>query len=226
MSYGHARGPQWRAAAAMGVCAVALAMVAGCAAPGSGGGSKATGGSGGGTPVDGPVVIVPESIPDGRTIQDGGNPEYTFRTLWKKALSTALEWKPDAYLVSAAGSFVNGDGVPSEWMMVFRTRDGGKDLRLRIDPWGKVSSTQESAPDPTNGAQAVPPSIIDSDEAVAKALPALADKVGPDTAKDPRLGLGFKEAAGPFWYYIVLAPGGDYVTVTLDAVTGEVVSVK
>jgi uncharacterized membrane protein YkoI len=111
-------------------------------------------------------------------------------------------------------------------MMVFRTRDGTRDLRLRIDPWGKVTGTQESAPDPTNGTQAVPPSIIDSDEAVARALPALAEKVNPDTTKDPRLGLGFEEGAGPWWYYIVLTPGGDHVTVTLDAGTGDVVSVK
>jgi len=237
MSFRHMQGARGHTIAAIGACAVALALVAGCASPGAGDGSKVGAGSGsgaavgstapgGGTPVDGPVVIVPESIPDGRTVSDGGNPEYTFRSLWKKALSTALEWKPDAYLVSAAGSFVNNDGVPSEWMMVFRTRDGSKDLRVRIDPWGKVTGNQESAPDPTNGTVAVPSSIIDSDEAVAKALPALTDKVSPEQAKDPRLGLGFEEAAGPFWYYIVLTPAADYVTVTLDAVTGDVVSVK
>lgn len=239
MSYRHMQGARGHTIAAIGACAVALALVAGCASPGVGDGSKVGGGSGsgaavestapgGGTPVDGPVVIVPESIPDGRTVSDGGNPEYTFRSLWKKALSTALKWKSDAYLVSAAGSFVNGDGVPSEWMMVFRTRAAGaKDLRLWIDPWGSVTRTEETAADDTFGTRAVMPDIIDSDEAVTSGLSGLAGQGAPAKTKDPRLGLGFKEGAGPFWYYIVFdTSSGNYVTVTIDALTGSVVGVK
>ena len=212
---------------ALATLALAVVLAAGC------GGSKASAGSGSanqgsqaeptsaasGTgaqrPVDGPVVIVPQSIPDGRTISGEGNPSYTFRSLWKIALAEALKWKPDAYLVSASGDFVNNDGVPSEWMMVFRTHaPGGKDFRIWIDPWGKITRSEETASDSTLGTQAVMPTLIDSDEAVAAALPALSKTVAPEKTKDPKLGLGFKDGAGPYWYYIVLeTSNGNYVTI-------------
>jgi hypothetical protein len=240
MSNGHARAARWRTVAVLGVCAAALVVVAGCGGAGSGTGSgSTTGGTSGGTtiatgppggtPVDGPVVIVPDSIPDGRTITSGGgNPEYTFRSLWKKALPEALKWKGDAYLAYAYGGFVNNDGVPSEWTLLFRTHaSGANDLQVWIDPWGKVTRTEESAPTDVRGVRAVMPDIIDSDEAVAKALPALAEKVDPAKTRDPRLVLGFRDGAGPFWYYIVVEnSSGNYVTVTMDALTGSITGVK
>jgi hypothetical protein len=238
-----ARNPQRGRRGALGLLAVVLAgtlaLAAGCggstsgagsgpAAPGSQAATTTAPGTGGQPAGDGPVVVTPDSIPDGRTISGEGNPEYTFLSLWKMALVDAFKWKPDAYLASASGDFVNNDGVPSEWMMVFRTREaGGKDFRIRIDPWGKITQSEETAPDDTLGTRAVMPTIIDSDEAVAKALPALSAKVSPAQTKDPRLGLGFKSDAGPSWRYIVLdATTGNYVTVTLDANTGAVVSVN
>jgi hypothetical protein len=228
-------------ALATGALALALVAVAGCGGAGTGAGTGSTTGGtpggatagttgpGPGTPVDGPVVIVPDSIPDGRTITSGGgNPEYTFLSLWKKALPEALKWKGDAYLVYAYGGFVNNDGVPSEWVLLFRTHaSGANDLQMWIDPWGKVTRTEESAPTDVRGVRAVMPDLIDSDEAVAKALPALAEKVDPAKTRDPRLVLGFRDGAGPFWYYIVVEnSSGNYVTVTMDALTGSVTGVK
>jgi hypothetical protein len=237
----NAEGPIGRSGvvAALALCATLVAL-AGCGGTGPGNGAGSAGGTPGtvatgtagpgtGSPVDGAVVIVADSIPDGRAISgDGANPEYTFRSLWKRAVPGALAWRPDAFLVSASGDFVNNDGVPSEWMMVFRTRaTGAKDLRVWIDPWGKVTRTQETAPDDTYGTRAVMPNIIDSDEAVAAALPALAERVAPATTKDPRLGLGFKDGAGPQWYYTAFATtDAAYVTATIDALTGKVVKVE
>jgi hypothetical protein len=232
---GHARGVSWRTFAAVVALAAMLVLVAGCGTPGTGGGTgstTATGtpATGGGTPPDGPVMIVPDSIPDGTTIKSptGGNDEYTFRSLWKKALPEALKWKADAYLSTAAGAYVNDTGVPSEWTMIFRSRAGDpKDFAVYIDPWGKVTRTVEINATKTDGTEVVPPSIIDSDEAVKIALPALLERVRPEETRDPALGLGFSAPDGPFWYYIVFEKANaQYITVTIEAVTGKVVSVK
>lgn len=177
---------------------------------------------------DGAARIKPESIPDGRAIASDGNPEYTFRSLWKKALVEALEWNEAAVLVSASGSFVNDEGVPSDWMMVFATREGEADYRIRIDPWGNISSAIESPKDESFGAYTIPTDIIDSDEAVTAGIAAVRKELGAGDVRDPRLGLGFKpDGAGPYWYYTVLDPGsGDYRTAVIEALTGKAVSVE
>jgi len=226
----------WRIAPVVAGILLTLAVAVGCTSPDtsvpSGGPAAPTGGASAATSSattppsgEGPVVVVPESIPDGRKILGDGNPEYTFLSLWKRAVPTALQWKGDAYLASASGSFVNDDGVPSEWMMVFRTRAAGSpDLRVWIDPWGKVTRTEKTPADDTYGTRAVMPGIVDSDAAVTVGRSALKNK-GVTTTKDPRLGLGFKGDVGPFWYYVVLS-NGNYVTATIDALTGKATGVK
>ncbi len=90
------------------------------------------------TDIHGPSL---DEIPDGKDVSVGGAPpEFTFRTLWKKALRNAQLWSPKAFLVYAAGEFLNDKGVPSSWEMVFsKPEDDSECLRLTIDPWGKIS---------------------------------------------------------------------------------------
>lgn len=136
-------------------------------------------------------------IPDGKDVSVGGAPpEYTFRTLWKKALTDAQQWEPDAYLVYACGEFLNDRGVPSSWTMLFcSSKAKDRWFCLTIDPWGKISETSKGAGSPPGaleyaaGALAapgpIPADLLDSDTLAKLARKAAEDRFGIASPWDP-----------------------------------------
>jgi hypothetical protein len=227
---------KWVGAVRLGFVVVALA---GCT---SGGASQ--------SPVGGqsnsPVATITTStasqaptgdIPPGREIAEGGGGplSYTFREEWRRARAEAQKWRDGAYLISAAGQMVNGDGVPNGWSLRFIDRaDADAVLLVDIDPWGKVTQARPI----TGGGVAsfvgqyterMPYEIIDSDEAVQLGQAALALKYDLAKTKEPSLGLGFSEldGSGPFWTYTLFYQStADYVSVHVHALTSAVTPVN
>jgi hypothetical protein len=216
------------------VTAAALTLVlGGC---GSGGASPAPASQSShlastGLPVAGSTAV--EDIPPGREIAEGGGGpiSYTFREEWRRARSAAQGWRSGAYLVSAVGSFINEDGVPSSWTFQFIDRASPDAvLVVEIDPWGKVTATREVTGTGASSlvgphAGRIPYAVIDSDTAVGVAKVQLASRYDLAKTKDPRIALGFSlvDGSGPYWTYTVFhAPTAAYVSVQVDALTGEV----
>ena len=77
-------------------------------------------GATGETQVNGvPIPTVSDIAPGKSFIEGGSLPKYTFRTLWKQALTEAQEWHQDAYLVVANGCDIDNKGIPAYWFLVF-----------------------------------------------------------------------------------------------------------
>lgn len=174
-----------------------------------------------------------DDIPAGRSIAEGGGGPltYTFREEWRRARDEARKWRPGAYLITAAGEFVNDDGVPSHWSLYFIDKvDADAVLIVEIDPWGKVSSKRELTGSDVSSfvgktTKKIPYGIIDSDKAVELGKAALAAKFDLARTKDPRLGLNFSllDGSGPYWNYTLFNnPTATYVTAHVDALTGAV----
>jgi hypothetical protein len=213
---------------------------AGCAGPGN---------SSAGTALDGsPTPVVTRSpasspgtagpsmlrdIPAGRSFAEGGGGplSYTFREEWRKARAGARNWRSGAYLISAAGAFVNDDGVPSEWTFAFVDRAGPDVvLVIQIDPWGKVTASRQVSGDGLSSfvgqyTNRIPYEVIDSDTAVGLGKAALATRYNLAKTRDPRIGLSFSstDGSGPYWTYTLFnETTAVYVTAQIHAMTSAV----
>lgn len=220
--------------------ALALLAPAGCASPGSSSAGPVLNGS--------PTPLVTRSpanstgtagssavgdIPAGRSFAEGGGGplSYTFREEWRKARAEAQSWRSGAYLVSAAGSFVNDDGVPSEWQFVFVDRAGPDTvLVIQIDAWGKITASRRVSGDGVSSfvgqyTNRIPYEVIDSDTAVGLGKAALAARYNLAKTKDPRIGLNFNltDGSGPYWTYTLFyQTTAVYVTAQIHAITSAV----
>jgi len=178
-------------------------------------------------------------IADGKAFSEGGSPpEYTFKTLWKKALTGAQKWHQDAYLVMANSEYINNDGIPSCWYLVFLSpSDELRRLDMEIDPWGKViyQKISECGGDEEKlrryrvayGNTPVPANIIDSDVVVQTAIPAASAQFKMEKTKDPRAILSWDDELNKFiWDYMFFyISTAEYCSVNIDAQTGEVIEV-
>ena len=231
---------------------LAAALAAGC---GSSGASGAVGsgpaassptpeGSAGPTPTAGASGTAAPSepgttseIPPGRALPgDGGGPvQYTFREEWRRALAQASGWRSGAYLINASGQNVNDEGVPSYWVMVFIDKAAADAvLRLEIDPWGKVTRTEEVTGDGIISfvdqyTKRVPYDVIDSDQVVAIGKPALGAKYNLLKTKDPSIILSSNKITGGdlHWTYMLFYNStAEYVSAIIEPITGAVVTLK
>ena len=216
------------------VLALAMLAPAGCASPGNSG-----------TALDGgPTPVVASSrgmagtsmtgdIPAGRSIAEGGGGplSYTFREEWRRALAEARSWRSGAYLISAAGSFVNDDGVPSEWTFAFIDLPVPNEvLVIEIDPWGKITASHKVSGGGMTSfvgqyTNRIPFEVIDSDTAVGLGKTALAARYNLAKTKDPRIGLNFSltDGSGPYWTYTLFYQStAEYVTAQIHALTSAV----
>jgi len=223
------------------------ALMAGCGSGSTGSSTKALVGSPEGSspsvvPVDtiGPSSApipsdqpISGAIPPGREIAEGGGGpvQYTFREEWRRTLAEAQKWRSGAYLINAVGNQVNDEGVPSWWMMVFIDRaDADAVLRVEIDPWGKITRTEEVTGDGVTSfvnqyTKRIPYAIIDSDQAVTVGKAALGERYNLLKTKDPELVIGTSVLTGgaiDWTYMLFYTSTAAYVSAQLDALTGEV----
>jgi len=172
-------------------------------------------------------------IPAGTEIAEGGGGpiQYTFREEWRRALPEAQKWRIGAYLISAVGDYINNEGVPSEWRFSFISdRDPGELLFVYMDPWGKITRTEELADDEmmANVSEYDKPmayEVIDSDVAVRIATDQLGERYNLADTKDPRISLGWSaiDGSGPYWEYSLFDNAtATYIFAQIDALTGEV----
>jgi hypothetical protein len=172
-----------------------------------------------------------DDIPPGRSFAEGGGGplSYTFRDEWRKARAAAQTWRSGAYLISAAGDFINDDGVPSHWSMNFIDQaNADAVLLIEIDAWGKVTQTRTVTGGGVSSfvgqyTKRIPYAIIDSDKAVGLGKAALAAKYDLNKTKDPRIGLNFSEidGTGPYWTFTLFNNStANYITARIDALTG------
>jgi hypothetical protein len=224
--------------------AFAVLALAGC-----GGGGNASPGAvdkGSGAPVattppgatNQPATGQPQSreIPPGREISVGGAPvQYTFREEWRRALAEAQRWRNGAYLVKAVGQDVNDDGVPSYWALAFIDKaEADAVFRVEIDPWGKITETEEVTGEGVISfvdqyTKRIPFDVIDSDEAVTIGKAALAALYNPARTRDPLIALGASKLTGGavYWTYILFYEStAEYVSAQIDPLTGEVIPPK
>ncbi len=215
----------------LGLAAAMLVAVAGCGATTTTGVDEP-----GGIPDD-PEIVNEQAqdadlIPPGREIAEGGGgpTQYTFREEWRRALPEAQKWRIGAYLISAVGNQVNDDGVPSDWRFAFISdRDPDALLFIYMDPWGKVSSTEEVTENRGSHVseydRPMEYDVIDSDQAVSIALKALAEDHDLADTKDPRISLGWSvlDGSGPYWEFNIFhKPTATYLYVQIDARSGAV----
>jgi len=134
-------------------------------------------------------------------------------------------------LITAAGDYVNDDGVPSHWTLDFIDKaDADAVLLVEIDSWGKVTGTREvtgSGVSSFVGATtaSIPYGIIDSDNAAGIGKAALAAKFDLTKTKDPRLGINNSgvDGGGPYWTYTLFHNStATYISAQIDALTGAV----
>ena len=173
-----------------------------------------------------------EAIPPGREISEGGAPaQYTFREEWRKALAEAQKWRSGAYLVKAVGQDVNDEGVPSYWAFAFIDKaDADAVLRVEIDPWGKVTETEEVTGEGVISfvdqyTVRIPYEVIDSDEVVTIGKAALAALYSLAKTKDPLIALGANGITGGalHWTYMLFYEStAEYVSALIDPLTREV----
>lgn len=209
-----------------------LAVVAGCrGAPETQGYDEP-----GGIPDDPEIVNEAaqdiDLIPAGIEIAEGGGGpvQYSFREEWRRALPVAQEWRIGAYLISAVGDYINDEGVPSEWRFAFISdRDPGALLFLYIDPWGKVTRTEEITENIESHVseydKPMEYQVIDSDQAVRIAVDLLSERYNLADTKDPRISLGWSviDGSGPYWEYSLFDKAtATYLFVQIDALTGAV----
>jgi len=241
--YGRTFSPL-RVLAAIGLCAV---LVVGC---GSSGSTKAPTGRPGATVAAsaapatsaGPTPrasgdptdqALNHDIPPGREISEGGGGpvSYTFREEWRRALAEAQKWRSGAYLVKAVGNDVNDEGVPSYWALAFIDRaEADAVLRVEIDPWGKVTKTEEVTGEGVISfvdqyTKRIPYDVIDSDQVVAIGKAALAARYNLLKTKDPLIALSSNEITGGtlHWTYMLFYEStAEYVSAQIDPLTGEV----
>ena len=172
-------------------------------------------------------------IPAGRSFAEGGGGPltYTFREEWRKARTEAQKWRAGACLISATSQFVNDDGVPSYWVLVFIDKTNADAvMRITIDPWGKVTKSEEVTGDGVVSfvnkfTKQIPYAIIDSDAATTAGKAALAARYNLDKTKEPSLSLGFDrvDGSGPYWTYMLFYNStAEYVSAKINALTGEV----
>ena len=219
------------------VCLSVLALVlTGCGGS-SFGPTPGTSISPGGTPLASTQGTTSTSnaddIPPGRAIPEGGGGpnSYTFREEWRRARTAAQTWRAGAHLVSATGQYVNDDGEPNSWFMVFV--DPGNlnaALTIDIDPWGKVTDREEVTGEGlisfiNKYTKSIPYRIIDSDQAVQIGKADLATRYNLNKTKEPSLSLNFSrtDGSGPYWTYMLFYNStAEYVSSRINALTGEV----
>jgi hypothetical protein len=178
-------------------------------------------------------MIAGDDIPPGRAIPEGGGGpnSYTFREEWRRARTAAQTWRAGAQLISATGQYVNDDGQPNSWFVVFL--DPSKPdavLTIDIDPWGAVTDREEVGGSGlisfvNQYTKAIPYSIIDSDQAVQIGKADLATRYNLAKTKEPSLSLNFSrtDGSGPYWTYMVFYNStAEYVSSRINALTGEV----
>ncbi len=229
-----------RAVAALGLVAV---LALGCGASGSTTAPADTpGATAPGATTAAPATPVASSpadpglnqdIPPGREISEGsGGPvSYTFREEWRRALAEAQKWRSGAYLVKAVGQDVNDDGVPSYWAFAFIDKaEADAVLRIEIDPWGKVTETEEVTGEGVISfvdeyTKRIPYDVIDSDEVVTIGKAALAAVYSPLKTRDPLIALSANEITGGalHWTYMLFYEStAQYVSALIDPLTREV----
>jgi hypothetical protein len=185
------------------------------------------------TAQDSALISSADDIPAGRAIPEGGGGpnSYTFREEWRRARTAAQAWRAGAHLVSATGQYVNDDGEPNSWFMVF-IDPGNLDaaLTIDIDPWGKVTDSEVVTGEGlisfiNQYTKSIPYSIIDSDQAVQIGKADLATRYNLDKTKEPSLSLNFSrtDGSGPYWTYMLFYNStAEYVSSRINALTGEV----
>ena len=189
--------------------------------------TTAAGNAGSGSAVAGQIL-------PGREIAESGDgpTQCTFREEWRRALATAQKWRAGAYLITATGEMINDEGVPSSWRLLFIDKAAADALLMvDMDPWGKVTSQRELTGSEVGSfvnahTKAIPYDVIDSDKVVSVGKKALAARYDLAKTKDPRVGLNYSviDGSGPYWVYTLFySPNAEYVTVRMDALTGEVV---
>jgi hypothetical protein len=238
-----ARGDSGRTFSSVRVLAViglAAVLATGC---GSSGPTKAPTGSRGASAAASAATPIAtgqalsQDVPPGREIAEGGGGpvSYTFREEWRRALAEAQKWRSGAYLIKGVGNLVNDDGVPNYWALAFIDKaEADAVLRVEIDPWGKVTKTQEVTGSGVISfvdqyTKRIPYDVIDSDEAVALGKAALATHYDLVKTKDPLLSLSSDALTGGAlrWTYMLFYEStAEYVSAQIDAVTGEVMPPK
>ena len=172
------------------------------------------------------------NIPPGREIAEGGGGpvQYTFREEWRRALAEAQKWRNGAYLVKAVGQQVNDEGVPRSWAFAFIDKaDADAVFRVEIDPWGKVTETEEVTGEGVisfvdSFTKRIPFDVIDSDEVVKIGKAALAVRYDPLKTRDPLIALSSNEITGGalHWTYMLFDEStAEYVSALIDPHTGE-----
>ena len=243
----HARcGPASFSLRVLAAASLAVVLVVGCGSSGStpvpAGGPGATAAASataaaaaGSTPrVSGtPDPALGQEIPPGREISEGGGGpvSYTFREEWRRALAEARKWRSGAYLINAVGDMVNDEGVPSSWTLAFIDKaEADAVLRVEIDPWGKVTKTEEVTGEGVASfvdqyTARIPYDIIDTDEVVTIGKAALAARYDPVKTRDPRIALSSNAIAGGalHWTYMLFYESdAAYVSALIDPRTGAV----
>lgn len=185
------------------------------------------------TPAASDGQAVNQEIPPGREIAEGGGGpvQYTFREEWRRALAEAQKWRSGAYLVKAVGQDVNDEGVPSYWAFAFIDKaDADAVLSVEIDPWGKVTETEEVTGEGVISfvdqyTVRIPYDVIDSDEVVTIGKAALAARYDPLKTKDPLIALSANKITGGalHWTYMLFYRStAEYVSALIDPITREV----
>jgi hypothetical protein len=233
------RGDSGHRTAGLRVGALALAFavltLAGCGKGGDASPGAVDKNSGAPVGTDAPSTTgqsLSQDIPPGREISAGGAPvQYTFREEWRRALAEARKWRSGAYLVKAVGQDVNDDGVPNYWALAFIDKaDADAVFRVEIDPWGKVTETEEVTGEGVISfvdqyTKRIPYDVIDSDEAVTIGKAALAARYDPARTRDPLIALGTSALTGGavYWTYMLFYTStAEYVSAQIDPLTGEV----
>lgn len=240
----HPSGRTLRTLMALGVVA-ALVVGCGSSAPTKVPSGSSAPGSSAPLPTAGPpqpnetpvVVPVIGEIPPGREIAEGGGGpvQYTFREEWRRALAEAQKWRSGAYLIKAFGDQVNDEGVPSYWSMAFIDKaDADAALEIEIDPWGKITKTEEFSGESMISfvdefTQRIPYDVIDSDQVVAIGKPALGEVYALAKTKDPRIMLSTSALTDGVlhWTYMLFnGPTAEYVSAIIDPHSGAVTLAK
>jgi hypothetical protein len=234
----HGDSGHWTPGRRVGALALAFAVLALAGCANGGDASRGTLDNKSGAPVGTEALstadqVLNQDIPPGREIAEGGGGpvSYTFREEWRRALAEAQKWRSGAYLIKAVGNKVNDEGVPSYWALAFIDKaEADAVLRVEIDPWGKVTETEEVTGDGVISfvdkfTKRIPYDVIDSDEVVTIGKAALAAHFNPLKTRDPLIALSSNEITGGtlHWTYMLFYEStAEYVSALIDPRTGEV----
>lgn len=187
------------------------------------------------TQVNGVPIPTVSDIADGKSFIEGGSIlEYTFRTLWKQALTEAQEWHQDAYLVVANGCDIDNKGIPAYWFLVFLSpSDELYRLDMKIDPRGEViereiwtEGSEEELRDYriAYGDTPIPAKVVDSDVVVQNAISALSTQFKAEKIREPRAILSWNDESEELvWSYTFFYKlTAEYCGVDINPQTGKI----